>query len=80
MKVFICVDFFQLLDIFNVCKFTINFSFDNIAKFFPNFIIFIKKISSFFKKYVHLVLSKPLLYILMFGRNMDKGIIFLSSL
>ena len=44
---------------------------DNIANFFPNFAKFIKK--SLIKKYIHLVLSESLLYVLILGDNIPKG-------
>ena len=37
-------------------------------------------LSSFIKKFIHLILSKCLLYTLIFGRNMIKGPTFLVSL
>ena len=35
-----------------------------------------KNLSFFIKKYIHLFLSKPFLYILIFGRNMHKCLFF----
>ena len=54
--------------------------FDNIADFFPNFIMFFLQFFIFYqKKKKKLVLSKSLLYALIFGKNMHKGLIFLAS-
>ena len=43
---------------------------------FPNVIMFTKKSFIFYQKYIHLFLSKPFLYILIFGRNMHKCLFF----
>ena len=78
LKAFICVVFFQLLDIFYCIQvyyliifLMILLTFSQISLYLPN------TFCSFIKKYIHLVLSKPLLYILIFGQNMQKGLIFL---
>ena len=56
---------------------TFNFfddtTFSQISLYFINFFFF-------YQKYIHLVLSKSFLYIVIFGQNMNKGMIFLSSL
>lgn len=58
-------------------EFTIDF-FYVIAGFFRNFIRFSKDFSSFIEKTKgkHLVLPKFILYAHIFGRNMNKGLIF----
>ena len=55
------------------------FFFYYIANFILNFIIFIKKCSSFIEKCLHLVLSKSLLYIHTFGWNTKKGLLYLGK-
>ena len=49
-----------------------------LVTFFEFFKYFFNIESSFIKKVIHLVLSKSLLYVLIFGRNMSKGPIFIS--
>ena len=49
--------------------------FNDIANFFPNFIIFFKNHFFFYKKYRHLASSKSLLCILYLGWDMQKGLI-----
>ena len=78
----LCVDFFLIrffLIFLIMYSFTIRYFFDSNADFFPNFIAFFNRFSSFVKKDMHLVLSKSLLYALIFGKNMNKGLIFLAS-
>ena len=57
----------------------INF-FYYIAKFFQIVIYLSEVFSSFIIKYIHLLLSEYLLYILISGKNMHKGLIPLLSL
>ena len=45
--------------------------------FFQTFIYLSKKFSSFITRYIHLVFSKYLLYVLISGKNIHKGNIFI---
>ena len=62
------------------CFFIIRFYLIMLLTFFQISLNFSKKISSFIKKDIHLISSKSLLYALIFGRNMHKGLICLASL
>ena len=77
LKAFICVGFFSAFRYFLLYTsllfntfLMILLTFSQISLYLPN------TFYSFIKKYIHLVLSKPLLYILIFGQNMQKGLIF----
>ena len=75
-----------MLNIFSAFRYfllhisSLLFSFCYIANFFPNCHIFIKIFSSSVIKYIHLVLSEYLLYILISGKKIHKSLISLLSL
>ena len=56
---------------FNIYKFIIKFLSYYIATFFQDFMYLSKLFSSFIIKYIHLVSSKYISYILIFGKNMQ---------
>ena len=60
-----------MLNLFSIHKFTINFFF--ILLTFSQTIIYLSKCFSYFiMKYIHLILFKYLLYLLISGKNMQK--------
>ena len=76
MKAFFSVEsFFSFRYFLLYISLQLNF-FYYIAKFCPNCYIFLNFILSFIMKYIHLVLSKYILYILISGKNMHKGLVF----
>ena len=76
MKAFFSVEsFFSFRYFLLYISLQLNF-FYYIAKFCPNCHIFLNFILSFIMKYIHLVLSKYILYILISGKNMHKGLVF----
>ena len=78
--VFIKIIFlYFVLDIFYY-KFSIHFFLDNVTNFVSSLIIIIKKFFIFHQKRIHLVLLKSLVYRLIPGPNMGKGINYLLSL
>ena len=77
-----CIDFsfiwfyFGCYILFIVYRVAVKFFFGNVAVFFQMSLYFSNNFSNFIKKDIHLVLSKSLLYALMFGRNMHNGLFF----
>ena len=80
LKAFFCIDFFSVFRHFLSYISSLLIYFIILLTFSKIFIYQSNNFSLFITKYIHLVLSKYSLYILISGKNMHKGLICLLSL